>query len=187
VPLALTLLLALGAGGGATEALRARDAEIRAALPPAGREPTGEERRRLGDLVARAVDLPGMVEAALGPRWKELSPPQRRRLTAAFERRFREASTAELSTYRSSRVEYLPEQDLGGGRIRVATRVEVDGEPTEVAYALRRGSGGWRIVDLAVDGVSTVENYRASFARIIAREGVDALIGRLERGAPERP
>ena len=66
--------------------------------------------------------------------------------------------------------------------VRVPTRVVVDDEAVEVTYALRQDGGDWRIVDIVADGVSTVENYRASFARVIAKEGVDGLIRRLERG-----
>jgi ABC-type transporter MlaC component len=48
-----------------------------------------------------------------------------------------------------------------------------------------KSGGAW--VDIVVDEVSTVENYRASFARTIGREGVEGLIRRLERGGEARP
>ena len=47
---------------------------------------------------------------------------------------------------------------------------------------MRQGKEGWRIVDITVDGVSTVENYRSSFNRVIAKDGVEGLIQRLEKG-----
>jgi phospholipid transport system substrate-binding protein len=47
---------------------------------------------------------------------------------------------------------------------------------------MKREKDGWHIIDIVVDGVSTVENYRSSFARIISKEGVEGLIKRLERG-----
>ncbi len=93
---------------------------------------------------------------------------------------------AQLDDYRTARIEYLPEE-RDGERVRVPTRLTVKEETTPVTYVLRPQKGGWRIVDLVVDGVSTVENYRASFARVIAKEGVDGLAARLERGGePER-
>ncbi len=180
---ALILLLGLGASGGATEALRARDAEIRAALPPAGAEVTPAARRRIETIVTRAVDTRAIVEASLGKRWSEISEGQRRRLVAAFENRFRRTSGSELGTYRSTQIEYLPEVEAGGGVLQVPTRVVVKGEPTEITYAMKRERNAWRIVDIVIDGVSTVANYRSSFARIISKEGVEGLIKRLERGA----
>ncbi len=180
--LALTLAALLAAGGSATDALRERDAEVRAALPAPGKEPDEAARRRIEAIVARTVDLRGMLQAALGPRWGRITEKQRRRLLAAFEKRFRAVGGAQLDDYRSAQIEYLPEEPEGD-RVRVPTRLTVKGETTPVAYLLAPEKGGWRIVDVVVDGVSTVGNYRASFARVIAKEGVDGLAARLERGA----
>ena len=47
---------------------------------------------------------------------------------------------------------------------------------------MRRSAGDWRIVDIVVDDVSTVDNYRSSFGRIIKKEGMDGLINRLNKG-----
>jgi len=44
---------------------------------------------------------------------------------------------------------------------------------------MQRQGETWRIVDIVVDDVSTVENYRSSFNRIIKKEGMDGLIARL--------
>jgi len=179
---ALILVLALAAGDGATESLRTRDAEIRAALPPEGEQPTPAVKRRLEAIITRTIDLKAMVEAAMDRHWKAATEAQRKRIVAAFENRFRKASTNELDGYRSTSVEYRKEVELPGGVIQVPTRVVVKGEPTDVTYTLRRGRDGWRIIDIVIDGVSTVANYRSSFARIIAKEGVEGLIRRLEKG-----
>jgi phospholipid transport system substrate-binding protein len=166
----------------ATAALKARDAEIRAALPPSGGELDPARRRKIENIITRAVDVHGMVEAAMGAKWKQITEAQRRRLVAAFENRFRSTSGGELDTYRSTQIEYRDEVPNGQGVVQVPTRVVVKGEPTDITYALKRTKDGWRIVDLVVDGVSTVANYRSSFARVISKEGVEGLIKRLERG-----
>jgi phospholipid transport system substrate-binding protein len=187
---ALMLFLAVSAaegGGGATAALKERDAEIRAVLPPSGGTVTPEARKKIETIVTRVVDLRGMLQAAMGPRWNQISEAQRKRLIGAFESRFRQLSSSELDTYRSTDVQYMPEAPAGEGAVKVPTRVVVKGEPTEIVYTMRHEKGGWRIIDLTVDGVSTVENYRSSFNRIIAKEGVDGLVKRLERGSgPQR-
>jgi ABC-type transporter MlaC component len=181
----LTFLLVAGATAGpgsATDTLRARAEEIRAALPPSGAEVTPEVRQRIGILVAKTVDLPGMLRAALGPRWEAMTEKQRQALEGAFVARFRSSSGAVLDPYRSTEITYGDEMAAGAGVVRVPTRVVVNDEPVDIAYDVRRDDGEWRIVDIVVDGVSTVENYRASFARVIAKEGVEGLIRRLARG-----
>ncbi len=176
------LLLALGAGGGATDALRSRTEEIRAALPPRGAEMTPNVREKVQGLVTRMVDLRGMLQSALGARWHQMTEKQRKRLQAAFESRFRQTSSSDLDPYRSTQIEYSAEVPSGDGAVQVPTRVVIDGEPTEITYTMREERNEWRIVDITIDGVSTVANYRSSFARVIAKDGVDGLISRLERG-----
>ena len=53
------------------------------------------------------------------------------------------------------------------------------GEPTHIDYRMHEEKGAWRIIDIVVDDVSTVENYRSSFNRIVKKEGMDGLISRL--------
>ena len=179
--LALTLLLAATAQAEtATEALRARDAEIRAALPKQGTEPTPETRKRLEGIVTKAVDLEGMAKSALGKTWDETPPAKRKKFLDAFVGRFRKATGEQLDQYRSTEVKYYPEKQEGDDTM-VPTEVTVKGEPTKVDYRMREAGGSWHIVDIVVDDVSTVENYRSSFNRIIKKEGMDGLIARLNK------
>jgi phospholipid transport system substrate-binding protein len=176
------LLATLSAGGTATEAIRARDAEIRAALPPEGQALGEAGRKKIEGIVSRIVDTRSLLESALEHRWAKLTESQRKRLREAFEHRFRVSGSSQLDAWRKTKIDYLPEQ-REGDLVRVPTRIESQGEQSDVTYVLRDGREGWRIVDIVVDEVSTVENYRASFARIINREGVDGLIERLNRGS----
>jgi phospholipid transport system substrate-binding protein len=50
---------------------------------------------------------------------------------------------------------------------------------------MQRTDGQWRVVDVATDGVSMVDNYRSQFNRIIVREGWDELISRMQRRLEE--
>ena len=177
--LVLSLLLAASAQAEtATEALKARDAEIRAALPPKGTEPTPATRQKLESIVTKAVDLDAMAKAALGKTWTETSPAKQKKFLEAFRSRFRKATGEQLDQYRSTEIKYLPEKKEDEDTL-VPTEVLVKGEPTRIDYRMRQQSAGWRIVDIVVDDVSTVENYRSSFNRIIKKEGMDGLIARL--------
>jgi ABC-type transporter MlaC component len=182
---ALALLLALSAEETATEALRRRDAEIRAVLPP-GRQPLSDpERRRVESVVSRSVDTHSMLVAALGTRWEGLPQSQRQSLTDAFARRFRRLGSFRIESLRDARIEYFPERSRGK-EIVVPTRVTVGEDQSHVAYVMRAEGDGWRIVDIVTDDVSVVQNYSASFARVLAKEGVEGLIRRLERGGEAR-
>jgi phospholipid transport system substrate-binding protein len=172
------LLVATAQAETATEALKARDAEIRAALPKQGTEPSPETRKKIENIVTKAVDLDGMAKSALGKTWAETPPAKRKKFLEAFKGRFRKATGEQLDQYRSTEVKYSPEKKEDEDTI-VPTEVTVKGEPTHVDYRMREEGGNWRIVDIVVDDVSTVDNYRSSFNRIIKKEGMDGLIARL--------
>jgi len=179
-------LLALVLAGTPTEALRQRDAEFRAAFPPGDQGLSEPQRRRVESIVVRIVDTRQILESALAAHWATLTEAERRRLSEAFERRFRTSTTHHLETMRDAGIEYLDERP-SGDLVIVPTRVTTPDETTEVTYVMREAESGWRIVDIVIDDVSTVENYRVSFGRIVKREGVDALIQRLERSSEGNP
>jgi phospholipid transport system substrate-binding protein len=51
-----------------------------------------------------------------------------------------------------------------------------------VNYRLRPVEGEWRVFDVEAEGLSFVGNFRTQFNTEISRNGLDALIGRLEAG-----
>ncbi|MFO0582541.1 MAG: ABC transporter substrate-binding protein [Anaeromyxobacter sp.] len=185
----LLLSLALPAAAhpeSATEALKARDAEIRAALPPPGVEPSPAVRAKLESIVTRAVDLDGMVQKAMGKSWGQATPAQKKRIVGAFTKRFGALTGGQLDSYRSTDVAYGAEAPGADGTTTVPTKVVVKGEPTEIAYALRRQGAAWRIEDVVIDGASTVEGFRSSFAKTIAKEGIAGLVTKLEKAAAQK-
>ncbi len=173
--------------GTATETLKARDAEIRKALPPADHVMTAAEKSRIEELLTQAVDLPAMAQASLGKRWEKVAEGDRKKYVKAFSARFKKASEGEIDFYRSAEITYgaeTPAED-GSGDVNVPTTLTLKDEPTPIVYTLRKVGAGHRIVDLSVDGVSTVENYRASFGKIFDKEGIDGLVARLQKEPPK--
>jgi phospholipid transport system substrate-binding protein len=51
--------------------------------------------------------------------------------------------------------------------------------PVAVEYSMKKTPEGWKIYDIAVEGVSLVLTYRAEFENITRTSGVDGLIKRL--------
>ncbi len=163
-----------------TDALKARDAEVRALLPKPGTELTPAQREKIENVLIRTVDLEAMAKAALGKHWAEQLPAKRKKFMQAFTSRFKRLTGDQIASYRESQTQFLPEQKKGD-EIIVPTVLVVKGEPTHVDYVMRPSRGGWKIVDIIIDGDSTVENYRSSFSKVIAQEGFDVLISKLAK------
>jgi phospholipid transport system substrate-binding protein len=50
------------------------------------------------------------------------------------------------------------------------------GQPIPIDYSMYKTAFGWKVYDVAIDGVSLVTNYRASFSNTIRQNGIDGLI-----------
>ena len=55
-----------------------------------------------------------------------------------------------------------------------------DGPPLRIDWRVRNKGGQMRVVDVAAEGVSMVTTKRSEYRSVLAREGLDSLIARLE-------
>jgi phospholipid transport system substrate-binding protein len=185
---AVMLATFLTMAGSATEALKARDAEIRKALPPADHVLSAAEKLKIEDLLTQAVDLPAMAQASLGKRWEKVADADRKKYVKAFSTRFKKASEGEIDFYRNSEIAYDAEaaaDDGTEGDVNVPTTLTLKEEPTPILYTVRKEGTTYKIVDLSVDGVSTVDNYRASFGKVFDKDGIDGLVAKLQKDPPK--
>ncbi len=53
-------------------------------------------------------------------------------------------------------------------------------EPIGLGFSLKRDGDAWKIYDIAVDNLSTLNSYRAQFQRIVGEKGFDELIRQIE-------
>jgi ABC-type transporter MlaC component len=63
----------------------------------------------------------------------------------------------------------------------VETRVLNNGEEVAIDYRLVRTADGWKIYDINIMGSWLIEVYQRQFGPIVARSGVDGLLGYLRR------
>jgi len=83
-----------------------------------------------------------------------------------------------LLEYTDQSVVFLPmEGSEADGEVIVRAEIQqAGGFPIPINYRFRNGDDGWKVIDVSVDDVSLVTNYRSSFARAIKKDGVDGLI-----------
>jgi phospholipid transport system substrate-binding protein len=182
--LGVGLLASLATSGGAgplCDLLQKRQADVTAIVSLA-RELPPPEKRRLEEALAGPIDFTEMARPALGAEWERRSPAERAEYVSAYESLIRASLVRRVDIYRIDSVEYAPEQ-VAGDRGRVDTVVHSKDATTEVRWEFVRKPEGWRIADYAIDGLSTVRNYRTQFARILARSGWPGLLDRIRARA----
>lgn len=131
------------------------------------------------------VDFDGMSRLILARHWRDASVEQRERFTEAFRNTLLQTYGVQLGDYLDHRVVVIPRRSRQDDRMAVvATEIEIGrGQPNVVVnYRLRPVDGEWRVFDVEAEGLSFVGNFRTQFNTEITRNGLDALIGRLEAG-----
>ncbi|HYZ64102.1 MAG TPA: ABC transporter substrate-binding protein [Acetobacteraceae bacterium] len=134
----------------------------------------------LAPAIDGAIDLPGILQLAVGAaRWRALPPNEQTALLDVF-RKFTVASYVSNFT-NGERFEVLPESRTLGSDQVVATRVvPTNDTPTRLDYVMRRTQAGWRAVDVLLDGsISQVAVYRSDWRASLA-SGAGPLIANLQ-------
>ena len=134
-------------------------------------------------IVSAYFDFEEMAKRALGRPWKEQTPEKRQEFAQLFKQLLFNTYINRLENYTGSneRVFYDSEK-LDGDYSLVKTHILYQGNNNiSIEYRLHRDGGGWQVYDVAVEGISFVDNYRGQFGSILANEPFDTLLIRLRQ------
>ena len=119
----------------------------------------------------------------LGRNAREATPQQRSRFAKAFYNSIAHRYAEGLLNYTRGNVRVLPfKGELNAKRTIVRTQVILDdGKSVAVDYAFRQAaSGEWKAYDVIIEGISYITNYRNQVDAEIKKDGIEALITRLQ-------
>ena len=134
-----------------------------------------------------AVDFLRMTRMAVGPMWRQADTAQREKLMSLFRQILINVYSGALSMAKDQKVRILPHGQNDGVEAIVRTAMASPGKPeVQIVYRLRNiKEKGWRVIDVNVEGVWLVSNYRSQFGSVAANEGIDGLIARMQERANE--
>jgi len=133
-------------------------------------------------LITPLIDIEYTAKLVLGRHWRDASPKQRERFTRAFKGMLMRTYADALLQFKDPNIEYLPlRREEGSDRATLRANVDMsNGETVTVGLSLRRIDDKWMVYDAAVGSLSLVPNYRVQFSNQIDRQGLDAVIKRME-------
>ena len=143
--------------------------------------PFNQRYTALAPVIERAFDLPAILQSSVGLRWSALPPADQQRLLEAF-RKFTVASyVANFDQFGGETLTLSPDTRSIGQDQVVGTRLVSGGETTPIDYVMRNGAGGWRAVDVLLNGsISQVAVNRSDWRALLA-SGAGPLIDSLQR------
>jgi len=184
--LIMTTLRVEASADTASEAVDRFSAAIIAAVKGDAAAPSPEGRyHQLSGLVSKGFNLPAMMEAATGARWRAADADDRTRLTDAFLRMSIGTYLTRFEDYTGEYFVVTGEQPSLDGTTHVATRLVRPKRPDmSVTYVTQKFDDDWRIVDLVFGGgISELTVRKSEFAGALTQGGMSGLIARLNQQA----
>lgn len=172
-----TAALALASAPPRDVVVRTTDAVIAILKDPETSKDT--KRVRIEDVVYANVDFATLTRLVMARNWRRLSPAQQVEFQNEFKRHLSVTYGNNIDSYRNEGVEVVGEREEARGDRTVLTRVvRSDGGTNDILvdYRLRQSDGEWRIIDVIVEGVSMVANFRSQFQDIVAGGSPEKLI-----------
>lgn len=129
------------------------------------------------------VDFERMTRMCVGPKWRTATPEQRQELQDQFREQLTRVYSGALATVKDQTVQLAP------SRVKptptdavVRTLLVAPGKPEmHINYRLKKVKGEWRIIDVDVEGIWLVANYRQQFASVVNASGIEGLIKTLKQ------
>jgi phospholipid transport system substrate-binding protein len=123
-----------------------------------------------------------MTRLAVGVPWRQATSAQQQSLTNEFRTLLVHTYTSAFTQYRDQVIEYRPLK-LQSSDSEVVVRSVIKqtngADPIDVNYSMEKTDQGWKVYDVAIAGVSLVQNYRSTFNAEIQKSGIDGLISTL--------
>ncbi len=153
-----------------------------------GSAPQQEKRQQLRKLFTGHVDMDWMGRFVLGQGWTKATEKQREQYLQAYRDYMLARYTTNFSDYAGSNYTITDAKSEANGQFTVGMQVNSPNaaeQETQAGYRVRAENGGFKIIDIIIEGVSLITTQRSEFASVIQREGIDALITQLRSKVSE--
>ena len=127
-------------------------------------------------------DMQTIGRFALGRYWKAATPAQQAEYQKLFKTMIVKIYSRRFKEYNGQKLEILSARADGDSDVIVSSAiVPPNGQQVKVDWRVRSNGGGYKIVDILVEGVSMALTQRSDFASVIQRGGgsVDVLLQHL--------
>ena len=137
-----------------------------------------EKLGRLSELLRGYLDTDALAELAAKKHLEGKSPEEVREFMRLFHEFFVRTYVQRLLLFDGPEFAFKGET-VTGDDAKVATEIVMPGDRFAVDYTLHRRPDGWRATDIAVEGVSLAQNFRAQFDAAVAKDSFQGLLDKL--------
>jgi phospholipid transport system substrate-binding protein len=141
---------------------------------------TEERISEIEEIAYEVFDFTTMSKLVLARNWRKMDKQQRSDFVHEFKLHLSRTYGSRLDRYSQEQVDVYGAQVEPRDDVSIKTRIlggQFDG--AEISYRLRSRKDRWRIIDVVIEGVSLVSNYRSQFAEILNNGSIEDLLAKL--------
>lgn len=135
-----------------------------------------QKRERIENIAYERFDFEVISKLVLARNWRRMSAQQRTDFETEFKRHLSVTYGDNLDRYSEETVKVTDTRPENNGDVTVRSRILGRGEPIPVDYRLRERKGRWYVIDVIIENVSLLSNFRSQTQEVIQAEGPDGLI-----------
>ena len=128
-------------------------------------------------LLREGFDLAFIGRFVLGKFWRAATPEQQEDYLALFGEYVVQTYSARLGGYSGETMAVVSTRQASEKDFVVRTQIDrPSGPPVVAEWRVRTTGGGFRIIDVMVEGISMAVTQRSEFASVVQRDGIDGLL-----------
>ena len=128
-------------------------------------------------------DFDIITRQTLGKHWRKANDAERLEVQTLFRGLLEKTYANALAKFTDENVSVDEVEEAKGGSIVVPLIIESKGKKISLEYLLKEFDGKWAIIDVKIENVSLLGNYRRQFNSIIRKDGIEGLVELLKSKA----
>ncbi|KPK13712.1 MAG: hypothetical protein AMJ62_14595 [Myxococcales bacterium SG8_38] len=161
--------------------IRTKHDKVRQVLRKPDTPKRGEE---LTELLGEFLDYERLARLSLDKQWDKQTPRERERFVSLLRQLVERQYQRNMESTLDYKVTWVGTEPIETGvKVKSSARSvsKKRQPPVTIDYSMSPAGEEWKVFDIFTDDVSLVKNYKRQFRRVIADEGWQGLIGRMEK------
>lgn len=145
---------------------------------------TPKRAEELTELLGEFLDYERLARLSLDKQWEKQTPRERARFVSLLRQLVERQYQRNMESTLDYEVTWVGTEPIETGvKVKSSARSvsKKRQPPVTIDYSMSPAGDEWKVFDIFTDDVSLVKNYKRQFRRVIADEGWDGLIGRMEK------
>lgn len=132
--------------------------------------------KQIEEVAYARFEFDTMARLVLARNWSKLTPEQQKEFVQEFRRHLSVTYGRNIDNYRNETIEITGDREEARGDWTVKTKIMRSGDDILVDYRLRKIDGQWKIIDVVIERVSLVANFRSQLQDVVANKGADEML-----------